>query len=67
VQAAQAGFSDRLQAVVLFGSAVEGKLRPTSDVNVVLVLSAFEQAQADQLRQPMRLGMLPFNYRRCFS
>jgi predicted nucleotidyltransferase len=56
VQAAGAAFNDRLQAVVLFGSAAEGRLRPTSDVNVVLVLSAFEQAQADQLRQPLRLA-----------
>jgi hypothetical protein len=56
VQSACSAFGDHLRAVVLFGSAAEGKLRPTSDVNVVLVLSGFEQTRADQLRQPLRLA-----------
>jgi predicted nucleotidyltransferase len=45
-----------LLSVVLFGSAAEGKLRATSDVNLILVLSAFEQVKVDPLRQPLRIA-----------
>jgi len=41
-------------SVVLFGSAAEGRLRATSDVNVLLVLSAWDDAKADALREPLR-------------
>src|SRR5262245_3653471 len=34
-----------LESVVLYGSAAEGALRPTSDVNVLLVLTAFDRAK----------------------
>jgi predicted nucleotidyltransferase len=56
LQAARTAFGDQLRSVILFGSAAEGKLHPTSDVNLLLVLTAFEQAQADQLRPSFRLG-----------
>lgn len=56
VKAASQAFGDDLRAVVLYGSAAEGKLRVTSDVNVLVVLSAFEQGKADQLREPLRLA-----------
>ena len=36
--AAQQALAEDLLSVVLFGSAAEGRLRATSDVNVVLVL-----------------------------
>ena len=42
----------RLISAVLYGSAAENRLRPASDVNLILVLSAFEPAQAELLRQP---------------
>jgi len=35
-------FGDDLVAIVLFGSAAEGALRATSDVNVIVILRAFE-------------------------
>src|SRR5882757_191316 len=54
LEAARNSFGDHLRSVTLFGSAAEGKLRPTSDVNLVIVLSAFEQTRADRLRQPLR-------------
>jgi predicted nucleotidyltransferase len=41
VSAAKTAFGDRLSSVVLFGSGAEGRLRATSDVNVILILSAF--------------------------
>jgi predicted nucleotidyltransferase len=42
--------------LVLFGSAAEGKLRPASDVNLLVVISTFEQSHADRLRQPLRIA-----------
>jgi predicted nucleotidyltransferase len=54
VTAASNSFTDDLRSVVLFGSAAEGKLRRTSDVNLLLVLSQFDQAKSDRLRDPLR-------------
>lgn len=54
VEAAQAALGETLRSVVLFGSAAEGKLRKTSDVNVIVVLSRFEVERIDQLRDPLR-------------
>lgn len=45
-----------LRSIVLFGSAAEGRLRPTSDVNVILVLSSFVQAKVDLLRDSLRVA-----------
>ena len=45
-----------LSSIVLFGSAAEGRLRPTSDVNVILVLSHFVQAKVDLLRDSLRVA-----------
>jgi hypothetical protein len=56
VEAAQAALGDHLRSVVLFGSAAEGRLRPTSDVNLILVLRAFDVARLDTLRSPLRLA-----------
>jgi predicted nucleotidyltransferase len=41
---------DTLRAIVLFGSAAENRLRTTSDVNVVVVLTAFDGARIAALR-----------------
>jgi predicted nucleotidyltransferase len=56
LQAAKESFGKELLSVVLYGSATEGRLRATSDVNVVLVLSTFEQGKADPLRAPLRVA-----------
>ena len=56
IEQAQSAFANDLRAVVLYGSGAEGKLRATSDVNLLLVLSAFEQTKANQLREPLRLA-----------
>jgi predicted nucleotidyltransferase len=53
-------------AVVLYGSGAEGKLRATSDVNLLLVLSAFDQKKADQLREPLRLAEAAIRLRAMF-
>ncbi len=54
VDAARDALGSDLRSIVLFGSAAEGKLRATSDVNVVLVLSAFDPAKVDPLRETFR-------------
>ena len=47
---ARTALGDTLQSIVLFGSAAENRIRATSDVNVVVVLSAFDAARIDALR-----------------
>lgn len=54
VAAAQSAFAGDLISVVLYGSAAEGALRETSDVNVLLVLTAFDPARAGRLRDTLR-------------
>lgn len=56
VQSARASLGGDLLSVVLYGSAAEGKLRATSDVNLLLVLSAFQASKVDPLRQPLRVA-----------
>jgi len=56
VTAAREAFGDQLEAVVLYGSAAEGALRATSDVNVIVVLRAFEKARADRLREAVAVA-----------
>ena len=48
VEAAKAAFEADLVAVVIYGSAAEGRLRATSDVNMLLVVKRFGQAEADR-------------------
>jgi predicted nucleotidyltransferase len=50
VQAARAELGEALHSIVLFGSAAENRIRPTSDVNVAVVLSAFERTGIGRLR-----------------
>ena len=52
VDAAASTFGDDLKSVILYGSAADGTLRPTSDVNVLLVLSVFDPAKANAIRAP---------------
>ena len=66
VAEARRAFADDLRAVVLYGSGAEGKLRASSDVNVLLVLAAFEQQKADQLREPLRLAQAAIRLRTMF-
>jgi predicted nucleotidyltransferase len=56
VEAAKQAFGPDLVSIVLFGSGAEQNLRATSDVNILLVLKRFEQAQADSLREPLRFA-----------
>ena len=56
VTAARDALGDTLEAIVLYGSAVERRLRPSSDVNVLFVLARFEPTRIDALRDSVRLA-----------
>jgi predicted nucleotidyltransferase len=66
IAAAKKAFAENLLSVVLYGSGAEGKLRPTSDVNVILVLASFSREQADQLREPLRVAQAAIKLRAMF-
>jgi predicted nucleotidyltransferase len=63
---ARDSFEEDLRAIVLFGSAAEGKLRTTSDVNLLVVLSTFNQVKADKLREPFRMAQAAVQLRSMF-
>jgi predicted nucleotidyltransferase len=56
IDAAHRAFARNLKSVILFGSAAEGRLRATSDVNVILLLAQFDQRGAEALREPLRVA-----------
>lgn len=56
VSSAQELLGPDLLSIVLFGSAAEGKLRATSDVNILLILERFDLARADSFKDPLRVG-----------
>lgn len=58
VDAARRCFADDLRSVVLFGSGAEGRLRATSDLNLMFVLRRFEQNQVDAFREPLRIARI---------
>ena len=55
VEAAKAAFGADLVSIVIYGSAAEGRLRATSDVNTLLILKRFAQDHADRMREPFAL------------
>jgi predicted nucleotidyltransferase len=56
VKDAQQAFGDDLISIVLFGSAAEGQLRITSDVNMLIILKRFSKERTDMIREPLRLA-----------
>jgi predicted nucleotidyltransferase len=56
VARAPEALGDTLRAIVLFGSAAEGRLRSTSDVNIAVVLDRFEPARIDPIRELIAAG-----------
>ena len=52
ISSAVAAFGSDLKSAVLYGSGAEGRLRAASDVNLLLILSAFDAVKADAIRQP---------------
>jgi len=45
-----------LECVLLFGSAAEARLRPTSDVNLAVLAAKFTETQLNALRTPLKAG-----------
>jgi predicted nucleotidyltransferase len=66
VEAARVALGEDLRSVVLFGSAAEGRLRATSDVNVIFVLRAFELGRIDGLRAVLRTAQAVLDLRPMF-
>ena len=56
LKAAKDAFADHLASVVLFGSGAEGRLRPTSDVNIILVLTEFARGEIERLAPALNLA-----------
>ncbi len=56
VDSTKKAFAGDLRSIVLYGSGAEGKLRPTSDVNVIVLLSQFDENKANQIREPFRIA-----------
>ena len=56
IDTAQVAFGANLKSIILFGSAAEGRLRATSDVNVILLLAQFDPHRAEAIREPLRVA-----------
>jgi predicted nucleotidyltransferase len=66
LSSAKNSFREDLVSAILFGSAAEGQLRPTSDVNLILVLRRFDGARAGQLRDITALSAAAIRLRVMF-
>jgi predicted nucleotidyltransferase len=60
VDAARASLGEALRAVILYGSAAEGRMRATSDVNLLFVLKSFDSS-VDAFREPFRTAQAAAN------
>lgn len=56
IESAREAFGADLRSVILYGSAAEGRLRATSDVNLLFVLRRFDAAAANGFREPFRFA-----------
>jgi len=54
IETAKEAFRTDLLSITLFGSAAEGRLRPSSDVNLIVVLKRFDQNAADAVSDSFR-------------
>lgn len=54
VAAARDSLGDHLISAVLFGSAAEGRLRSSSDINLILLLKRFDTSRVDLVRDAFR-------------
>lgn len=67
VRSAHAAFGPDLRSVILYGSAAEGRLRATSDVNLLFVLRRFDAAAANAFREPFRFAHAAANVTAMFA
>lgn len=64
---ARSAFGEDLRSVVVYGSAAEGRLRTTSDVNLLFVLRRFDAAAANAFREPFRFAHAAANVTAMFA
>ena len=65
VTSARDVLGDALRSVILFGSAAEGRMRATSDVNLLFVLRRFDRS-VDAFREPFRFAQTAANVNAMF-
>jgi hypothetical protein len=65
VASAREVFGEALRSVILFGSAAEGRMRATSDVNLLFVLGRFDRS-VDAFREPFRFAQTAANVNAMF-
>ncbi|HYI07660.1 MAG TPA: nucleotidyltransferase domain-containing protein [Thermoanaerobaculia bacterium] len=65
VASAREVFGEALRSAILFGSAAEGRMRATSDVNLLFVLSRFDRS-VDAFREPFRFAQTAANVNAMF-
>ena len=56
VEATKGAIGPDVRSIVLFGSGAEGRLRETSDVNVLVMLARFEPTAVASLREPLAVA-----------
>jgi predicted nucleotidyltransferase len=56
IDAAREAFGDDLRSVVLYGSGAEGRLRPSSDINLLLILKKFAREKVNGIRGQFSLA-----------
>jgi predicted nucleotidyltransferase len=56
VEATKGAIGADVRSIVLFGSGAEGRLRETSDVNVLVMLARFEPKAVASLREPLAVA-----------
>src|SRR5262245_33428971 len=56
VEAAAAALGQTLRSIILFGSAAENRLRSTSDVNVLILVTRFDPVAVDALHGTLQQG-----------
>ncbi|HYS54868.1 MAG TPA: hypothetical protein VER58_14010 [Thermoanaerobaculia bacterium] len=61
VDAAARAFGDDLVSVILYGSGAEGRLRTTSDVNLLFVLRKLSHNSINNFREPFRFAKAAAN------
>jgi len=66
VESARAAFGDDLRCIALYGSAAERRLRATSDVNVMVVLTACRTERAAALAETLRAAEAAIRLRTMF-
>jgi len=52
---ARAALGHDLDSIVLFGSAAEGRLRPASDINVIVVMNRFDKNAVNEWRSALQI------------